>query len=173
MSIFRGMISVCLVWKLWTLLDLYADARWAKTNWSMWLRSQNVAAPDNKSLGCCYHNSLPPVINPLNTAQPFHSRDRGIGVAFGGTIRALLHRALFCCSAALHCLAAPLIGYSWFQQASLHWRAAVRRRAANWIHEPIYGAAARVLELIRQLSGETVPSVKAPFRPLAHKQRPV
>ena len=57
--------------------------------------------------------------------------------------------------AALRCLAALLIGSSWFQQASLHWRAAVWQCAANWVHEPIYGtaaAAAHVLELIRQLA---------------------
>ena len=56
--------------------------------------------------------------------------------------------------AAWRCLAALLIGSSWFQQASLHWRAAVWRRTANWVSEPIYGAAAaatRILELIRQL----------------------
>ena len=33
---------------------------------SLELQSQDVPAPDNKSLGCCRHNSLPPVINPLN-----------------------------------------------------------------------------------------------------------
>ena len=29
------------------------------------LRSRDVPAPDNKSLGCCCRNSLPTVINPL------------------------------------------------------------------------------------------------------------
>ena len=56
-------------------------------------------------------------------------------------------------AASRRCLAA--VGSSWFQQESLHWRAAVWRRAANWVPEPIYGtaaAAAHVLELIRQLA---------------------
>ena len=30
-------------------------------------RPSSVLAPDNKSLGCCCRNSLPTVINPLNT----------------------------------------------------------------------------------------------------------
>ena len=34
------------------------------SNWE--LRSRDVPAPDNKSLGCCCRNSLPTVINPLS-----------------------------------------------------------------------------------------------------------
>ena len=89
------------------------------------------------------------------------------------TVRALLHRTLHCL-ATLRCLEAPLIGSSWFQQASLHWRAAVWRCAANWVPEPIYGAAVAAAHFgTNPSAGETVPFVKAPWRPLATAPLPL
>ena len=53
--------------------------------------------------------------------------------------------------AVLRCIAVPLIGSSWFQQPSLHWRAAVWWRTAFWVPKPIYGTAATAVHIFEQI----------------------
>ena len=75
------------------------------------------------------------------------------------------------CFAAARCGAAlPRGAVNWIQLISTGiftlQRASVWRRAANWVHEPIYGGRCTCFGT-NPPAGEAVPWVKVPFRPLA------